>query len=212
MRQQTVAFTGSRASRLASAGHRIGRVRFAHRSESKQASDRRQAVVDRCCRVAIQPLPRQRHHIATRPPRHRRLPTRAQEPQQRLGINRLQCDVLSDEPATKRQQVETVRAHRARRIVPTSQIAEVVVHQPELPDARTVQPPRPARRLQPQLDSARHKRHTYRPCPPEASNPATPRVESTSRNHHRLAGPQAVTDGAHRRDQAGFLGTSGKRP
>ena len=172
MRQQPGPFTRGRRPRLPALRHRIRRVRIPHRPKREQPGDRRQSMVDRRRRVAVQRLPRHRHHVPRRAAGHLRLPARTQKVQQHNGCHRIQAHALLHQPAAQRQQVEPVRAHRPRRIVPIRQIPQVVVHQPEPCRVRTGQPPHPP--------SARSRRNVFSVTATDVAH-LTPYTQAPSR-------------------------------
>jgi hypothetical protein len=125
-------------ARLPAPGHRVGGVRVAHRPEREQPRHRRQAQVDRGWRQRVGPAAVEPDHVrAAGPASHSLDAARSQEPQQHVRRHRRQVQVLVIEPAAERQQPEPVGADRAGRVVPVSQMRQIVVHQPEPADVIT---------------------------------------------------------------------------
>ena len=149
MRQHPSPLTRRRPPGLPALRDRVRSVRVPHRPEREQPRHRRQPQIDRRRRQRVGAAAVKSDHVrTTSPARHPLVATGSQEPQQHIRRHRRQVEILTHQPATERQQTEPVRSDRAWRIVPISQIRQIVVHQPEPVHTLTGQPPPRIRLLQ----------------------------------------------------------------
>jgi hypothetical protein len=102
-------------------------LRVAHRREREQPRDRREPAIDRRRRLLIHPAPRQQDDVRARTARQPGLTAGPQEPQQRLRRHPGKQQVLGSQPPAERQKVIAIGTHRLRRVVPVSQIRQVLI-------------------------------------------------------------------------------------
>lgn len=90
---------------------------------------------------------------------------RGEKPQQHSGIHLIQPQMLLLQPPAQREQVERVGASSARRVMPVTEIAQIVIDQPQADRGRASQHPAVVTRLDTELAQRCHETripHTHR--------------------------------------------------
>lgn len=95
VREQPGALASRQTPRFPAPRHRILGVGVTHGTETEQAGDRCQAVVQRGRRISIGAPAVHANHVRSRPPWKRRLPARGEESQEHIGGDRFEFDVLA---------------------------------------------------------------------------------------------------------------------
>ena len=178
MPQQAVPLRPGRPTHRGACRHRVHHRGITHRPEREQSTDRSQSPIHR----------RRRQSITA---------TSRQEPQQHIGVHRLQSQLLLGQPPGERQQIERVGPPGPRRVVPVGEIAEVVVAPAADPRRRrTGQHPAVITR-----STRSPHRHSH-----ETRIPPTAQPEANTAGPRRVAAPSQAGLAGKRRHHLHLLG------
>ena len=161
VREHPGALTGHPPAGLPALRDRVLGLRVPHRHEREQARDRSQPPVDRRGRVLIHPAARHHDHIRPRAAREPCFPAGPQEPQQHLRGHLGQLQIHRDEPPAERQQVIPVGPHGLGRVIPVSQIRQILIHQHEPRRSLPGQRPAAVPLLKPKTRFRHHEEQMY---------------------------------------------------